>query len=167
MKKTTVVRLKFWQPKSFMWSAESDVITLTSLDPRTPKPPQPSPPLSSYFSSLFILHWICHSGLKYSCWLWKMNATAESRRSWKGREVSRLDRYSLMMKVTEGFESSLASGNTWQLEAAAAQRMCVCVCVCACWHVTLQSWLSMFCMFPCSVSYSSFHDALMYKLSCK
>lgn len=84
-------------------------------------------PPSPYYFSLFILHWICHSDLKYSCRLWKMNASAESSRSWKEREVSRHDRYSLMMKVTESFESSLASGNVD--DVTTAEHKCTCTVV--------------------------------------
>lgn len=116
MKKTLEVWLKSKQLKSFMRSAKPNVITHTYLD---------LPPSSPHFFSVFILHWICHSALKYSCRLWKMNASAESSRSWKEREVSRYDRYSLMMKVTESFESSLASGNVNGVRAAEHKCMCM------------------------------------------
>lgn len=58
MTKTEVVWLKSAGLKSFMRSAKLNVITHTSLD---------LPPHPTYSFSLFILHWNCHSALKYSC----------------------------------------------------------------------------------------------------
>ena len=53
----------------------------------------------------------------------------------KKREISRFDRYCLMMKVTEVFESSLTSGNVDNatLEAEGAPH-CMCVVSCGVVH---------------------------------
>lgn len=58
MMKTKVVWLKSAGLKSFMRSAKPNMITHTSPDLL---------PHSSNSFTLFILHWICHSALKYSC----------------------------------------------------------------------------------------------------
>lgn len=44
------------------------------------------------------------------------------------REVSRFDTYSLMMKVTEGFESSLARGNVDDVTVCGGRGVTLCAC---------------------------------------
>lgn len=127
--KTKAVWLKSAELKSFMRSAKPNVITHTSLD-LLPHPP--------YSFSLFILHWICHSALKYSCPALKNECICRKGAEVEEREVSRFTRYSLMMKVTEDFESSRCFRKCGWRDST---QWPWCVIVCVCLRVWALSWM--------------------------
>lgn len=74
------------------------------VPPWTSLPIPPTSSLFSFFTGSVTQPWNIHAGSEKWMHLPK-GAEVEKR------EVSRFDTYSLMMKVTEGFESSLARGN--------------------------------------------------------
>lgn len=116
-----------------MRSAKPNLITHTSLD----LPPHPPPLL---FPSLFILHWICHSALKYSCLALKNKCICRKEQKWK-REKLVILQDTLMAKVMESFESSRCfrkcggcDGGLWQ------EWMSLCTLLCGrCVHWTCLS----------------------------
>lgn len=118
MTKTKVVWLKSAGLKSFMRSAKPNVITLTSLD---------LPPHPPYSLALFILHWICHSALKYSCPALKNECICRKEQKLKREKLVVSQDTLSWWKWQRALSQTVASGNVDDVTTRGGSSVLLCV----------------------------------------
>lgn len=127
MTKSKAVWLKSAVPMSFMRSAKNkfDYPYLPGL---------PSPHSHSF--SLFILHWICHSALKYSCLALKNKCICRKEQKLKREKLVILQDTLLWWKWKRALSQAVASGNVDDVKVFCGSSVWVyayvCVCMCTC-----------------------------------